>query len=226
LRGELRNLFGTTTNITPEATFQGKILLLALPIKQYLELGRLSQVLWKHIWQKAAESRDIQSNPRHVFLWADESQHFISRADPLFLTTSRSAKVITVLLTQNVPNYLSVLSQAETDSLLGNLATKIWHRNSCHVTNTMAAETIARTRVFRWTTGLSMSDDPFGSQKVSHNVGGSDGVDWETLPGDFQFLRSGGPGNNYEVDGIVYQAGRLWAGSGRNHICVAFDQRI
>jgi hypothetical protein len=39
----------------------------------------------------------------------------------LFLTTSRSARVITVLLTQNVPNYLSVLSRAEVDSLLGKL---------------------------------------------------------------------------------------------------------
>lgn len=79
LRGELRRLFSTTTNITPEATFQGKILLLALPIKQFGELGRLAQVLWKHLWQKAAEARDISTNPRHVFLWADESQHFISR---------------------------------------------------------------------------------------------------------------------------------------------------
>ena len=225
LRGELRRLFGGVTNVTPEATFAGKILLLALPIKQFGELGRLAQVLWKHLWQKAAEARDITTNPRHVFLWADESQHFISRADPLFLTTSRSAKVITVLLTQNVPNYLSVLSRAEVDSLLGNLATKIWHRNSCTVTNTLAAETIARSRQFRWTTGLSMNDAAFGGQRLSHNVGGSDGVELELLPGDFQFLRSGGPENRFEVDAIIYQAGRLWAGSGKNYLRVTFNQK-
>ena len=225
LRGEMRRLFSTTTNITPEATFQGKILLLALPIKQFGELGRLAQVLWKHLWQKAAEARDVRTNPRHVFLWADESQHFISRADPLFLTTSRSAKVITVLLTQNAPNYLSVLSRAEVDSLLANLATKIWHRNSCTVTNQMASDTIARSRQFRWTTGLSMNDEDSGTQRVSHNVGGSDGVDWEMLPGDFQFLRYGGPENNCDVDAILYQAGRLWAASGKNHLRVTFNQR-
>jgi hypothetical protein len=121
LRGELRRLFGGMTNVTPEDTFSGKILLLALPIKTFGELGRLAQVLWKHLWQKAAEARDVAINPRPAFLWADEAQHFISRSDPLFLTTSRSARVITVLLTQNVPNYLSVLSRAEVDSLLGKL---------------------------------------------------------------------------------------------------------
>lgn len=224
-RGEMRRLFGGVTNVTPEATFAGKILLLALPIKTYGELGRLAQVLWKHLWQKAAEARDIQTSPRHVFLWADESQHFISRSDPLFLTTSRSAKVITVFLTQNVPNYSSVLSRAEVDSLLGNLATKIWHRNSCTVTNTLAAETIARSRQFHWSMGLSMNDAAAGSQRLSHNVGGSDGVEFELLPGDFQFLRPGGPDNSFEVDAIVYQAGRLWAGSRKNYLRVTFNQK-
>jgi hypothetical protein len=224
LRGELRRLFGTTTNIDPEATFQGKILLLALPIKQFGEFGRLAQVLFKHLWQKAAEARDVRTNPRHVFLWADESQHFISRSDPLFLTTSRSAKVVTVLLTQNVSNYLSVLSRPEVDSLLGNLASKVWHRNSCSVTNTAAADTIARSRQFRWSTGVSMSNETSGHQRVSRNVGGSDSVDWELLPGDFQFLRSGGPEHEFQVEGILYQAGRVWAASGKNHLRVTFDQ--
>ena len=41
----------------------------------------------------------------------------------LYPNVTLPAKVVTVLLTQNVPNYLSVLSRSETDSLLGNLAT-------------------------------------------------------------------------------------------------------
>jgi hypothetical protein len=224
LRGEMRRLFGGATTVTPEDTFDGKILLLALPIKQFGELGRLAQVLWKHLWQKAVEARDVETSPRHVFLWADESQHFISRSDPLFLTTSRSAKVVTVLLTQNVANYLSVLSRSEVDSLQGNLGTKIWHRNSCSVTNTAAADTIARSRQFRWTSGVSMSDETSGHQRVSRNVGGSDSVDWELLPGDFQFLRSGGPEHHFQVEGIVYQAGRVWAASGKNYLRVTFNQ--
>ena len=130
-----------------------------------------------------------------------------------------------MLLTQNVPNYLSVLSKAEVDSLLGNLATKIWHRNSCTVTNTLAAETIARSRQFRWSTGLSTSDGASGGHHLSHNVGGSDSVELEILPGDFQFLRAGGPENQFEVDAIVYQAGRLFAGSSKNYLRVTFNQK-
>ncbi|MBU6401005.1 MAG: type IV secretory system conjugative DNA transfer family protein [Verrucomicrobia bacterium] len=219
VRGELRKLFGTTTNITPEDSFDGKILLLSIPIKTHGELGRLSQVLWKYLWQQAAEGRDVHRNPRHVFMWADEAQHFLSRADPLFLTTSRSAKVVTVLLTQNVPNYNSVLSRAETDALLANLACKIWHRNSCTVTNTLAADTIARSRVFRWSTGIATRD----AGDASRNIGGSEGIEWAVIPGDFQYLKCGGP-PDCEVEGIAYQSGRVWAASGTNYLRVCFNQ--
>ena len=128
-------------------------------------------------------------------------------------------------MTQNVPNYLSVLSRSECDSLLGNLATKIWHRNSCTVTNQLAADTIARSRQFRWSAGMSTTEAAWGTGRVSHNVGGSDAVDWEVIPGDFQFLRSGGPQHDFEVEGIIYQAGRLWAGSGKNYLHVTFNQK-
>ena len=133
--------------------------------------------------------------------------------------------MITVLLTQNMPNYSSVLSRAEVDSLLGNLATKIWHRNSCTVTNQLAADTIARSRQFKWSAGLSTTDQSFGGQRVSHNVGGSEALEWDMLPGDFQFLRCGGPQHQFEVDGIIYQAGRLWAGTGKNYQHVTFNQK-
>jgi hypothetical protein len=69
-----------------------------------------------------------------------------------------------------------------------------------------------------------MSDETYGHQRVSRNVGGSDSVDWEILPGDFQFLRSGGPEHDNQVEGILYQAGRVWAASGKNYLHVTFNQ--
>src|SRR4029077_19933995 len=95
-------------------------------------------VLWKTIWQQAAERRNINHNPRPVFCWMDEAQHFVSRTDPLFLTTSRSARVMCVMLTQNLPNFYTALSRDETHSLLGNLSTSVWHKNTCTVTNANA----------------------------------------------------------------------------------------
>jgi hypothetical protein len=50
-------------------------------------------------------------------------------------------------------------------------------------------------------------------------------VEFELLPGDFQFLRAGGPEHRFEVDAIIYQAGRIWAGSGKNYLRVTFNQK-
>jgi len=72
---------------------------------------------------------------------------------------------------------------------------------------------------------LRLSDAAAGDQRLSHNVGGSDGVELDLLPGDFQFLRAGGPENCFEVDAIVYSAGRVFAGSGKNYLRVPFNQK-
>ena len=186
-------------------------------------MGVLSQVLWKFIWQRAIERRDINRYPWPTFLWADESQHFITRYDSIFQMTSRSARAMTVYLTQSLPNYYSVMTRHETDSLLANLSTRIWHRNNCTVTNSAATETIARTRQFRWSSGTSMTDNALGEERISRNVGGADSVEDQILPGEFQRLRSGGPLNQRLVDGIVYENGRMWS-SGRNYLRVTFSQ--
>ncbi len=47
LRGELYQLFCTETTITPEASFDGKIIILNLPLKQWNELGLYAQLVFK-----------------------------------------------------------------------------------------------------------------------------------------------------------------------------------
>ena len=71
----------------------------------------------------------------------------------MFQTTCRSARVATVLLSQNVSNFYAALGgnekgNAEADSLFANLNTKIYHANSDPVTNEWASNTIGRTRQF------------------------------------------------------------------------------
>lgn len=51
LRGMLRELFCTTTTIVPEATLDGGILIVDMPVKEFGELGIISQVLVKYVWQ-------------------------------------------------------------------------------------------------------------------------------------------------------------------------------
>lgn len=131
-RGQLRELFGTTTTLTPESTHDGRILIIDLPIKTFHELGRISQVIWKYLWQRATEARRVTPGSRPVFLWADEAQNFITAKDMDFQATARSSRACTIYLTQSLSTYLAVLGRdgeghAVTDSFLGNLQTKIFH---------------------------------------------------------------------------------------------------
>jgi hypothetical protein len=125
LRGTLRDLFCTTTNLVPELTHEGAVILLDLPVKEYNDIGRFAQILFKLLWQRATERRDTTKHPLPVFLWADESQYFVTSHDQLFQTTARSAKACTVYLTQNLPNYYAALpgsdSKSKADSLLVKL---------------------------------------------------------------------------------------------------------
>src|SRR5690606_16888275 len=119
MRGPLRRIFcgQEPSTFLPEDTHRGKVILLDLPVKEFGAVGRLAQVLFKTVWQRATERRTdmlefrpgpngLELNPhfdpdfRPVFLWADESQHFVSAEDLYFQATARSALAATVYLTQ------------------------------------------------------------------------------------------------------------------------------
>jgi len=87
-----------------------------------------------------------------VFLWADEAQNFITTADKAFQEACRSSVCATVFLTQNINNYIAAFQQnaeAQAYGLLAGLGTKIFHRNGDPKTNAFAAETIAKSSVYR-----------------------------------------------------------------------------
>jgi TraM recognition site of TraD and TraG len=121
----------------------GSVLLLDIPVKVYGETGRIAQVILKTLWQRFME-KEQTGDPNPVFLWADESQYFVTKEDALFQQTARSSKVATVYLTQSLSNYYAALggdrSKAFVDSLLGNLRTKVFHANADPVTNEWAAK--------------------------------------------------------------------------------------
>jgi hypothetical protein len=232
LRGVLRDMFCTTTNILPEFTHEGAIILLDLPVKEYGELGQYAQVLFKYVWQQSAERRDVRQNPRPVFLWVDEAQYFITSYDQKFQTTARSSRACTVYLSQNLPNYYAAMGGAnardKTDSFLGNLQTKIFHANGDSVTNAWAAELLAKTWQYRKSVNNSVSKDSShffpevtGIQE-SHSL--SESLEYQVLPHMFTTLRKGGFQNNLEVDAIIFQGGRIWRHTGKNYIVTSFSQ--
>jgi hypothetical protein len=235
-RGILRELFCGSTNITPEAIREGAIILVDLPVKEFGEVGVFSQVLWKYAFQKSIERRDVATSPRPVFLWADEAQFFVTSSDSQFQTTCRASLVATVMLTQNISNFYAALGgndkgKAEVDSLLANLNSKIFHAQSCPVTNDWAASIIGRSRQFFTNASSSYDQANWMSELMGYrrsgntSAGVTESIEFEVQPRVFTTLRKGGPASGWQVDGIVFQGGRRFARSGKTWLKVSFSQK-
>lgn len=238
-RGLLRDLFCTGTNITPAAIQQGKVIVIDLPVKEFAEVGQFAQVLWKYVVQRDIERRDVLLSPRPAFIWADEAQHYATSYDTSFQTTCRSARVATVLLTQNYSNFIAALgggekARAETDSLLANLNTKILHANGDPVTNEWASGLIGRSRQCLANGSSSYSAEEQANAVLglswlgasgSTSGGFSETWEYEVQPREFTRLRTGGTANRGVVDAIVFQNGKVFEGSGRTWLPVTFRQK-
>lgn len=226
-RGVMHELFCTTTTIAPEDAHEGAIIVLDLPVKGYEEAGQLAQVIFKTAWQRATERRTPHESMRPVFLWMDEAQLFVTSHDPVFQATARSARACTVMLTQNISNYLAVMGgangRAETDSLLGNLGTKIFHANGDSVTNKWAEEIFARSWQSRFSANTSSRPE---AQRDHRQVSGgvSQSLDPRVLAGEFTTLRTGGPKHGFLIDAVVFQSGRRWNATNENFLKTTFSQ--
>ena len=211
LRHPLRKLFCSDPSRDnpawrPESSFVGKVIVLNLPVMTYGEVGRIVQLLYKGVWQRAVRRRRFAGPWTPVFLWADESQYFVTRDDMLFQQTARSQLCSTVYLTQNLPNYYAALDgsggTAATDSLLGNLQTKVFHANGEPATNEWAQRVFGQTRTTHETTYLHGKED--GSSTPAFDY---------VIPAiRFGALQKGGPARR--VGAYVFQAGRPWRGAG------------
>lgn len=194
--------------VFPELSHQGAIIIINLPVKEFGEAGRAAQMVYKYMWQQAAERRKVTNETRPIFLWVDEAQNFTSEYDMQFQATARSSRACTVYMTQNLPNYYAEMggegSKYRVDSLVGNLQTKIWHANSDPQTNNHASETIGRSWQQR-----SGSGQNFG-QGVGFSTSVNESFDFDVAPQEFTKLSKGGRLNNSIVEGIVFQNGRIW----------------
>ncbi|MEM7127013.1 MAG: TraM recognition domain-containing protein [Chloroflexota bacterium] len=227
LHGVIRELFCSgQTNLEPDETFKdGKIIIVDLPIQEYHDVGRICQGIFKYMFQRAVLRRDVKEYPRPVFLWADEAQNFISKFDFRYQAVARSARAATVYLTQNISNYRSVLGaqgKDEAHAFLGNLKTQIFHAQGDAGTNQYASEMISQ----RWmnTRNFGMSNYPQNGSGT--NAGASEGIHPKLLPSAFTTLRQGGLANDWEVDAIVFQSGRVWEATGDTYLPVVFKQKF
>lgn len=222
LREPVYSLFcKASSTVTPNDCLRGKIILLNLPVKLYHKVGRDCQILFKYIWQRAMEKRDVSCNPRPVFLWADEAQNFLHEHDAEYQATARSSMIATVYISQNLPNYFASMGGERginrVKSFLGTLGTKIFHANADVDTNQYASALIGdhlktdESKTIGMGQGMSMSRTE--SEK------------WERAvrPEQFVSLKSGGAHNNYKVSGYIHRQGDYLVGM-VNYYRMRFDQ--
>lgn len=232
-RGLIRELTSSTSNIAPEMTQDGKIIIIDLPIKLYGEVGVFVQVGWKYCVQRAQERRDLSKNQRPVFIIADESHLLAVKEDQVFQTTARSTKTAVVFATQSISNYLAVFgdqSESQVHSLLGNLQSQFFHQQTDIKTSAYAADLIGRSRQFLFNSSSSSNPNDWisaliGQSSQSMNAGMSEAFEYEVQPQVFADLRKGGP-PDWCVDGILYQGGRRFSRTGRPWMPVTFKQQL
>lgn len=220
-RGILAEIFGTTTTFTPEDSFKGKIIVMALDVHTYKDIAIKAQCLFKMIWQRATERRLLTSETQPIFLYADESQFFYikeGRQDMMWQTTCRGLRVITVNLTQSISNYLAVIgnNQAEIFSYLGNLRNKIFLANGNHKQNEWAAQNIGQTE--QWKLSVNGNDKGQGG----YSLGQQFMYDLPLI--EMQKLSMGTSKHDFVVEGVVQTPGRIWRESGKNWIKANFKQ--
>ncbi|HTD15707.1 MAG TPA: TraM recognition domain-containing protein, partial [Chthoniobacterales bacterium] len=148
---------------------------------------------------------------RPVFLWIDEAHWFSIDQDAIFQTTARSKGISVVRLTQNLPNFLDAYGRDgkhKVDTLLGNHATKIFHRNGDPTTNEWAAKVIAKEINYKHS--LSHSGSINSNQGFNASASVSEAYEDSCQPHEFIGLKNGGHKNGSIVEGILFQSGRLW----------------
>ncbi len=144
LRGHMADLFDGETNFLPDLTFDGAVIVFDLPTKVYGQTGVYVQSAFTYLWQTRLRATGRKAFPRPVFWFVDEAHELVCNYTPEFLATARSARVASVLISQNKPNYLAAMGgevgRHRVDAFLGNMGTKIFHANGDPETNKWASD--------------------------------------------------------------------------------------
>ena len=194
----LRKLFSTDTTTTPEACFDGKVIIIALDTQSYRLAGRIAAITWKYCMQVALMRRKPAPQGQYlrpVFIWADEAaENFLSRGDSAFQAVARASAGCTVYLAQNINQYRKRLGDSDGfESFIANLQAKFFHQNtgpSC-----------------KWASN-PLQWGAEGSTNSSTSL--TEQRRFLVEPSTFTTLKRGGPAYGYEVEAILYKGGHIF----------------
>lgn len=234
MRGDVRELFLSGTNIVPDITENGAVIVLDMPVQEYREAGRFAQVLFKTVYQRMVERRKNRTDTaRPLFLWADESQLFSTHNDTTFQTTARESRIATVYLTQNLPNYYDAFGsdsggRDRTKKLLGAFGIKIFHANGDLETNKHAEQLFGQELTWRESESLgssASSGSSFNSTSQSSSASRRQQVDFTIRAKRFTQMLRGGPQRGW-TEAYIFRAGEPWKSTNDNLLYVKFPQTV
>lgn len=213
-RGKLAELFSTSTNTTPKDCFGGKVIVVNVPVDQFRKAGQYAAMIWQTAFHREMMRR-TKWTPKHrpVFLWCDEAQNFSTEQDADFHAECRARGVACVRMTQNRSLFLKVYggdhkAEHTVDAIFGNLATKLFCRNDCPITNAWASRIVAKEVHYR--SSFSKSErESVGSTTLS------EAYEDACPPEMFLGLKNGGQRNRRIVEAVLFASGRKFKGSER-----------
>lgn len=241
LRYPLRDMFLGDLSVSPQAALDGKLIVVAVPIKEFGAIAQIAAVLWKASTQRAIERRpELKSGQRietvrPVFIAADESQYFTSPlSDAQFQMTARASRGISLYSTQSISNFYahgeSGAARARIDSLLANFQTRIACNNLCSITNHWFSESIGKILIKRQSRSVVANGfletllAENGVINKPANISVSEQFDYDLNPRIFVGLGRGGAANKGIVEAIIVTAGDRFNANGKRWLLVRFNQ--
>lgn len=219
------------STVTPEHVMDGAVVILDMSVLKWREPGQFFQIIFKTLVQRAVLRRVNPSRP--VVVWADEAQFFtVPEVDGMVQTVARQAKLINVVLTQNLPMLISAMggsekARHEVDGYIANFQTKVLCANACKETNEYFSKLLGEERQFMMSGGTQQNYDIVADWMGQKQGSAGFQEQWQPAvrPEDFTRLKKGGMPNGFTVEAIAFQGGRLFW-TGKTWAKVAFRQRI
>jgi hypothetical protein len=228
-------IFGKTTFDLNDVLNKGRILVIDMSTAEYGIAARIVVVALLKTIKRATENRpELRTMKKEavqpVYCLVDESQDFfVGASDADSLNRSRSARLVNIYCTQNLPNYFARAQRHHVESFIGNCTCRWAHANSEPTTNNFYADSIGKIVIHRkghatgtnWKPGI-----PGFPGQVTNNQGDNvnEVVDYDCPPRMFTGLLKGGRQNNLTAEAVFTRGGDRFESNNKRWVILSMRQ--
>lgn len=217
--GIARQLFSTTTNVSPADMEHGKWIFVDLPLDSYGVSGKIGMHGFKLVTQRYILRRRAKPTSPVICIHCDEAGDVTNSMDAPFLAKCRSHNGCMIFLAQSIHSYFGEMQKEKAKALMTNFGIKCFHTVGDSETARYASDLLGKYEASK----VNVSPRGDLDDEANCNIHTS----WEDIlqPNAFMSgLRSGGRANRYCVDGLVIKSGEPFR-SGCNFLYQTFSQR-